>query len=139
MKYASLASSLAIVLLSSLSMAADWPTHHGTNARSAASAQELALPLHLAWSRQETHPPAPSYRETHVHDGQVANITHDFANSAVGAEGKVFFGSSSEDCVRAIDLETGKLLWTFTCDAAVRLEPTWSAGKLLFGSDDGYV
>jgi len=72
-------------------------------------------------------------------EGQIANITHDFANGAVAADGKVFIGSSSEDCVRAFELETGKLLWTFYCDAAVRLTPTWAGGNLLFGSDDGYA
>jgi len=119
--------------------AEDWPTHRGDNARSGSSDEKLTAPLHLSWSRAETHPPVPSFRETHIKEGEIANITHDFANSAIAADGKVFFGSSSEDCVRALDLETGKLLWTFYCDAAVRLEPTWVDGKLLFGSDDGYV
>ncbi|HHH75843.1 MAG TPA: hypothetical protein ENL03_02310, partial [Phycisphaerae bacterium] len=92
-----------------------------------------------AWSRQETCPPTPSFRETHVKEGQIPTITHDFSNAAIIADGKVFYGSSSEDCVRALDLKTGKLLWKFYCDAAVRLEPTWSKGRILFGSDDGYV
>ncbi|HHH75515.1 MAG TPA: hypothetical protein ENL03_00655, partial [Phycisphaerae bacterium] len=136
---------MSVIMMVCTSLVADptptknWPSHRGSSARLGSSGGKLTTPLHLSWSRQETHPPAPSFRETHVKEGQIANITHDYSNAAIIADGKVFFGSSSEDCVRALDLKTGKLLWTFYTGGAVRLEPTWDQGKLLFGSDDGFV
>lgn len=119
--------------------ATSWPTHRGNSSRTGATDQELTLLLRLQWSRQETHPPAPSFKKTHIKQGFIPAITHDYANQVIAADGMAFFGSSSEDCVRALDVADGKLLWTFYCDAAVRLAPTYADGKVLFGSDGGHV
>jgi len=41
--------------------------------------------------------------------------------------------------VRALGVESGKLLWTYTAGGRVDSPPTWHGGRLLFGSHDGWV
>ena len=55
------------------------------------------------------------------------------------AEGLVFFGSSSDDGVHALDLRNGEERWVTFAGAPVRLPPTWHNGILYAGSDDGTV
>ncbi len=38
----------------------------------------------------------------------------DYAPQAVSAGGRVFFGSSADDTVRALDLADGREIWRFT-------------------------
>ena len=51
----------------------------------------------------------------------------------------VVFGSSSQDFVKAVDLENGKPIWHFVAGGPVRLAPSIHRDKVLFGCDDGYV
>ncbi|MBT3201591.1 MAG: PQQ-binding-like beta-propeller repeat protein [Phycisphaerales bacterium] len=55
------------------------------------------------------------------------------------AEGKVFLANVDAHTVQALDVESGKLLWTYTAGGRVDSPPTWHAGRLLFGSHDGWV
>lgn len=52
---------------------------------------------------------------------------------------RLYFASSTEDAVIAIDLVTGKEAWRFTCGGPVRIAPTLEGDRLFFGSDDGFV
>ena len=56
------------------------------------------------------------------------------------SDGKiVVFGSSSQDYVKAIDIENGKPVWHFIAGGPVRLAPSIYENKILFGCDDGFV
>ena len=55
------------------------------------------------------------------------------------AEGKVFVADVDAHSVHALDVESGKLLWTYTAGGRVDSPPTWHKGQLLFGSHDGWV
>lgn len=56
------------------------------------------------------------------------------------SDGKlVLFGSSSQDALFAIDLESGKPQWTLVTDGPIRIAPTIIDEKVLIGSDDGFV
>ena len=56
------------------------------------------------------------------------------------SDGKlVVFGSSSQDSIQAIELSTGKPVWSFVAGGPVRLAPTIYSDRVLFGADDGYV
>ncbi len=55
------------------------------------------------------------------------------------ADGTIYFGSSVTDQVYAVDAESGEVRWTFTAEGPVRFAPTVVAGRVYFGSDDGYV
>ncbi len=129
--------SIALVASLQVAVSADWPTHRADSGRTGASDDALTAPLHLAWSRQYAHAPSPSFRKSHIKEGFIPAITHDYADQAIVAQGKVFHGSSTEDCVRCLDVKSGEVLWTFYCDAAVRLAPTYADGKVYCGADDG--
>jgi outer membrane protein assembly factor BamB len=51
----------------------------------------------------------------------------------------VYFGSSVDNQVYAIDGFTGNIRWRFFTEGPVRLAPTVYRGKVYVGSDDGYV
>ncbi len=52
---------------------------------------------------------------------------------------RLIFGSSSEDMIVCLDLVTGKVLWEFFTEGAVRYAPTVYENKVIFGCDDGRV
>ncbi|MEZ6045628.1 MAG: PQQ-binding-like beta-propeller repeat protein [Planctomycetaceae bacterium] len=51
----------------------------------------------------------------------------------------VYFGSSVEDKVYALNLKTGEEVWRFYTEGPVRLAPTVANGKVYVGADDGYI
>jgi outer membrane protein assembly factor BamB len=55
------------------------------------------------------------------------------------AEGKVFVADVDAHSVRALDADSGDLLWSYTAGGRVDSPPTWHKGRLLFGSRDGWV
>jgi len=55
------------------------------------------------------------------------------------AEGKVFVADVDAHAVRALDVDSGKVLWSYTAGGRVDSPPTWHKGRLLFGSRDGWV
>ncbi len=51
----------------------------------------------------------------------------------------IYFGSSSQDKIYALDAGSGKVRWTFVTNGPVRFAPVFSDGRIYAGSDDGYV
>ena len=116
--------------------AADWPQYKGDAARSGASEETLAVPLQPAWIYQPPQVPRPAWEEP----GKEANRLHfDHSPQPVVAGGRVFFGSSADDTVRALDLNTGKVLWRFTTGGPIRFAPAVAGDRVYVGSDDGCV
>ena len=123
----------------------DWPTYRHNNRRSAATTEQLSLPLVQAWlylspGRPQTAWPGPAKWDAFANlKGlkSMRNFDPVFYVTAVGDS--VYFGSSVDDCVHCLDAETGEEKWTFFTDAAVRFPPSWYDGKVYFGSDDGYA
>ncbi|MDP6360465.1 MAG: PQQ-binding-like beta-propeller repeat protein, partial [Planctomycetota bacterium] len=66
-------------------------------------------------------------------------IDFDYAFQPVAAGGLVYFGSSADDTVRAIDAATGKIRWSVTTSGPVRFAPHVYDGKCYAASDDGFV
>ncbi len=121
----------------------DWPTYNHDNARSAITSQQLELPLVDAWRYRAAHAPAPAWPAPaendywHGHRKLRPIVTYDRAFQVVVAEGMLYFGSSADDQVYALDARSGELRWTFFAEGPIRLAPVLSSGKLYFGSDDG--
>lgn len=137
---------LLALSLSLPSLAADWPTYQHDARRSGASDETLAVSrLRLAWTWRSPQPPQPAWAGPARWDAYAglrdlpSMRNYDLAFHAIAAGDAVYFGSSADDTVRCLDAETGREIWSFMADAPVRLAPTWSAGKLYFGSDDGFV
>lgn len=132
----------ALSLIASSVSARDWPTHRGNYARSGVAEATIQAPLELKWA-YESHTPRPAWPGPARRDGwhKVENLkprqVFDWAYHVIGADGKVYFGSSADDKVYCLDAESGEELWSFFTDGPIRLAPTYADGKLYVGSDDG--
>jgi len=123
----------------------DWPTFGANTHRSCATGEQLELPLKESWVFKAIHPPQPAWPAParqdffHHHYNLRPTVNYDQASHIVGAGEMVYFGSSADDKIYALDSMTGKIRWTFFTEGPVRLAPTVSSGRVYAGCDDGYV
>jgi hypothetical protein len=137
---------LLAAALSGLTAAAeDWPTYQHDNRRSGVTSEKPSLPLTEAWTHCPTHPPEPAWpapaKADFWHNKRDLNprVTFDRAFHVAVAKGTVFFGSSADDKVYALDAATGTEKWVFFTDGPVRLAPAVAEGRVYVGSDDGSI
>lgn len=124
--------STAFALLLALPLtAADWPMDRYDAGRTSASPQELAATLHLQWSL-ELPPLRPAWPDQPA-------MQFDVAYNPIVLGKTLFFGSSRNDSVTALDVETGVQKWIYTTDGPVRFAPVGWDGKVYFVSDDGHL
>lgn len=97
--------------------AADWPTYRHDPARHGTTTAPVGEETRRAW-------------QVKLGGGLTQPI-------AVGK--RVYVASRDAHAVHALDLATGRRLWTFTAGGRIDSPPTWYRGLLLFGSADGYV
>lgn len=116
----------------STALADDWPTYRGDATRSGYTREALPAKLSLAWTYHPAHAPVPSWPRD-------ARMLFDRAHDVVVAGGLLFFGTSAEDRVIALDAATGELRWTFFTNAPVRFAPAVWRDRLFVASDDGYL
>jgi len=134
---------LAILVGAEWVRAEDWPTYMHDRQRSGVTAEKLALPLNACWGYQAMHAPQPAWpgpaRQDFWHRAfnLRATVTYDRAFHVVGAGDTIFFGSSADDKVYALDARTGDERWSFFTEGPVRLAPSVANGKVYVGSDDG--
>ncbi len=125
------------------SSASDWSTHRGGIDRQGASEETLAAPLQTRWVITPNDAPEVAFAEAEgrVIEGKLLGnrMDYDSAFEPVIADGKVFYGSSVDDQLHCVDLDSGKTVWTFFTGAPIRLAPTLADGRVYFGSDDGYA
>ncbi len=127
---------LCLLLAPAVAGAGDWPTFRHDAARSGATEDALPDRLALRWEVQSAHPHTPAWP---VPAEELPRVHADNAPHAVIAGGRVFFGSPADNSVRALDAESGRLLWRFTTQGPVRFAPCFHGGRIYFGSDDGQV
>ncbi|MEE8469350.1 MAG: PQQ-binding-like beta-propeller repeat protein, partial [Planctomycetota bacterium] len=122
----------------------DWPTHRADLARSGRTHARLDVTrLRPIWTHRARRPPRPAWPGPARWDAfaglaglaSMRNYDPVFHPIAVGQ--RVWFGSSSEDTVVCLDASSGSVLWEFVTGGPVRVAPTWDAGRLYVGSDDG--
>ena len=89
-----------------------------------------------AWTFTSTHPPKTAWYEP---SEETPRCHFDNAHHATIAEGRVYFGSTVDGKVTALDAISGKTLWSFYTGGPVRCAPTFAGGRLYVGSDDGRV
>jgi len=124
---------------------ADWPTYMRDNRRSGVSPSAVALPLALRWVHRARRAPEPAWPPPakadldHRKFNLKPLVTYDRAFHVVVVGDRLCFGSSADDTVYCLDANTGEQRWAFSAEAPVRLAPTLTDGKVLFGSDDGYA
>jgi len=102
----------------------------------ATTADKLTFPLKTAWKYVPAHPHQPSWPDPY--SGK-RGMNFDYAPQPVIAGGVVYFGSTTDNSLHALDLSTGKTKWTFTTGGPVRFAPAIDGGKAYVVSDDGFV
>jgi outer membrane protein assembly factor BamB len=133
MRAFSIAFGLLLIALHAVSTrtghAADWPTWRSDANRSASTTEQLADELQLQWTLelprlQPAWPEDPRLHFDATYEPVVAGTT-------------LYYGSSQNDSVTAVDLVTGNDRWRFFADGPVRFAPLISDGKVYFAADDG--
>ncbi len=110
----------------------DWPQYRADAGRTGYTPSPLADGLSLRWAR-ETVPPDPAWKGVHT------RMTFDYACEPVIGGGMLYFGSSGDGTVRALDAETGRERWTFYTGGPVRFAPVLWRDRVFAVSDDGFL
>lgn len=98
--------------------------------------QELSPPYHLAWTHKALHKPRHAWPEP---AWEVQRIDFDYAYALAAVNGLVYYSSSSDHAVHALDLVTGETRWRYFTEGPVRLAPAVQGDRVFFLSDDGRV
>ena len=146
-KSISVAFSIALLLLGIRGSNAsdDWPTYRHDNRRSGVTDQSLRFPMKSLWTWRSKQRPQPAWTGPAKWDAWAKNQglqslrNFDPCFFVTAAGGRIFFGSSADDAVHALDAKSGEELWTHFTSAPVRLPPTLFEQRAYFGSDDGRV
>lgn len=135
----------SVLLLAVSAYGADWPTCQRDNARSAVTSERLALPLSPQWVFKSPWPPARGWDEPEHGEvwsygvTRVGRVRYDDSFPVAAVGDAVYFASSAENKVYAIDASGAAVRWIFYTDAPPRLAPTVWDDKVYFGCDDGFV
>ncbi len=121
-----------VAVIPTLVTAADWPAYAADASRSGYTAEALPGAMRLTWTFRSAHAPAPAWPRS-------KRMTFDRAFQPVCAKGAVFFGSSADGKVHALDLRTGRTKWEFFTGGPVRFAPAVWRDTLFVASDDGYL
>ncbi|NQV35425.1 MAG: PQQ-binding-like beta-propeller repeat protein [Phycisphaeraceae bacterium] len=100
-----------------LATAHDWPTFRHDASRSGSTTADIPNALKKSWSLEI--------------GGRLSQ--------PVLADGRLFVAEVDRHTVHAIDESSGKKLWSFVAGARVDSPPTIYRGRVLFGSNDGWV
>ena len=132
------------LLLPALASAAEWPTYRHDNRRSGISAESLNFPLKPRWTHQGGTPrlawSGPAKWDAYSGNAGLQSMRNfDPCYYLTSDGGLVYYGSSRDNAVHALDAKTGTERWVFFAEAPVRLPPTLHDGVAFAGSDDGYL
>ncbi|MBC8470113.1 MAG: PQQ-binding-like beta-propeller repeat protein [Planctomycetes bacterium] len=137
--------SFMTLLIANVSRGDDWPTYNHDKSRSGITSEQLPLELSECWRFQSNNPPEPAWPPPaaqdfwHNHNQLRPTVIYDRAFHAVVVRDAVYFASSADFSVYALDAKTGKVRWVFFAAGPVRLAPVVAENKLYVGSDDGCV
>ena len=138
-----LAAAALVGLSAGVSRADDWPVHAHDNNRSGVTAEKLPATLGARWVFESLYPPSPAWagpKEVPV-EGllELRRVHFDDAFQVAIARQRVYFGSSADNKLYALDLESGRIVWTKIMGGPIRLAPAVWEDRLYLGTDDGYV
>ena len=135
-----LALGLAVVMVGS-AQAGDWPTYRKDIARSGVSDERLGTSLKGDWVHVPTHAPSNAWSDPQPRAVEkvleLPKLRFDDAFHVAAVGDTVYFGSSSDCTVYALDARTGQVRWRVDTEGPVRMAPTVWKNKVYVGSDDG--
>ncbi|MHC4517638.1 MAG: outer membrane protein assembly factor BamB family protein [Planctomycetota bacterium] len=121
----------------------DWPMYRHDRARSGSTAESLEAPFAVEWTYTPIHAPHPAWSgpAERAREGfyQKHRVIFDDAFQVAAVGDTIYFGSSADHKVYALDAATGVTKWEFFTGGPVRLAPTVWRGRVYVGSDDGCV
>jgi len=123
---------LIAVLCGPIAAAENWPMYRADAARSAFTTNSIPAKLQLTWKRIARGKPSPAWSNQR-------RLAYDHTYHPVIFEGLIFFGSSADHKVYALDAKTGDTVWTFFTEGPVRVAPAAGEHGLYVGSDDGVL
>ena len=143
-KYSLTAWFLVVVAgVASHALAGDWPTYQHDAQRSGISTERIKAPLSQEWVFTATYGPSHAWGDPQPKPVEsqleLPRMRFDDAFHVAAVGDMVYFASSSDTKVYALDAKTGRIRWKFFTEGPVRLAPTVSKGKVYVGSDDGKV
>ena len=137
--------SIMTLLTANASRGDDWPTYNHDKSRSGVTSEQLPLSLGECWRFQAGGAPEPAWPPPaaqdfwHNHNQLRPTVIYDRAFHSVAVRDTVYFASSADFSVYALDANTGKVRWVFSTAGPVRLAPVVVGKRLYVGSDDGCV
>ena len=135
---------LLLVLMPKAAGAEQWPAYQHDVRRSGYTTEQLGVgQLRPAWTWRSPSPPQPAWAGPAKWDAYAGHRdlppmrSYDMSFQPIAVDGSIFFGSSADDTLYCIDAAEGVERWSYTTDGPIRTAPTFSDGRLFFGSDDG--
>ncbi|MEX2113844.1 MAG: PQQ-binding-like beta-propeller repeat protein [Pirellulales bacterium] len=126
-----------------LAEAADWPSYRGGITHQGSTPDQLSMPLVVHWDYAAPAKPRKGWAGEDGKDFErriiMERVKFDDALHVAVADGRLYFGSSVDHQVHCRRADTGETVWTFFTGGPVRLAPTVAAGRVYFGSDDGFA
>ncbi len=144
-RFTPLAGLCLLIVLGHATYGQDWPTYMHDNFRSGVTEVQLELPLERMWVFKAMYPPSPAWpapaRQDFFHDHfDLRPIeTYDWVFHVIAQADTIYFGSSAQDKIYALDADSGETRWTFVADGPVRFAPVFADERIYAGSDDGHV
>jgi len=133
----------AVFAAAGAALAADWPAYRHDASRSGIAGESLAPPLALDWVFVPTAPPEHAWGDPQPKPVErvleLPRMRFDDAFHVAAAGASVYFGSSADGHVYALDARTGAVRWRFATEGPIRCAPTAADGRVYVGSDDGRV
>lgn len=114
--------------------AENWPMWRYDAQRSGAAPHGVGDQLELLW-RREFGPRQQAWDDPLNLD----LMPYDRVFEPIVLDGRLFVGFNDQDKLLALDVHTGRELWSFYTEAPVRLPPVGWQGRVYFCSDDGYL
>ena len=121
-----------------------WPMYRRDPQRSARTPESLALPLTESW-REDGPTPRPSWPEpaqrSYWQNLQdiVPRVVFDLADHPVSDGTLVVIGSSRDDHLRCLELDTGQMRWMVATEGPIRFAPVIDGDGVIVASDDGFL
>jgi outer membrane protein assembly factor BamB len=126
----------SVIAADSSARGAGWPMYRGDANRSGYTPEKLPAKLALKWVYKSAHPPVPAWPDE---PRMPSRITFDRAYHVVSNGENLYFGSSADCKVYALQAATGRERWSFFTGGPVRFAPALWKDRLLVASDDGYL
>lgn len=121
--------------------ASDWSSYLNGRDRAGYTAASLTGELHPVWVYRSPAKPRKAWsgpRNAPIEGHEMRHrVDFDASLQVTIKDDRIYFGSTVDNNLYCVDAKTGRPVWQFETDGAIRLAPTLALDKVFFGSDDG--